>query len=95
MSHQVRGVVSLAKGEPVTVETVVVPDPGPDEVLVRVLTCGFCHNELHYKVGGIYDAYPFLLCDVVGCTVTEPESFFSVRRDGAKSGRHLAAIVPR
>lgn len=33
--------------------------------------------------------------DVLGCTVSEPERFFSFRRDGSKSGRHLAAIVPR
>ncbi|MDQ2643753.1 MAG: peptidoglycan editing factor PgeF [Myxococcota bacterium] len=33
--------------------------------------------------------------DVQGCTVSEPERFFSFRRDGAKSGRHLSAIVPR
>jgi YfiH family protein len=33
--------------------------------------------------------------DVLGCTVSEPERFFSFRRDGAKSGRHLAAIVPQ
>ncbi len=33
--------------------------------------------------------------DVHGCTVGEPERFFSYRRDGQKSGRHLSAIVPR
>jgi len=33
--------------------------------------------------------------DVYGCTVGEPERFFSYRRDGQKSGRHLSAIVPR
>lgn len=32
---------------------------------------------------------------VEGCTVEEPERFFSYRRDGAKSGRMLSAIVPR
>jgi hypothetical protein len=33
--------------------------------------------------------------DVVdGCTFSEPEAFFSFRRDGKLSGRHLAAIVP-
>ncbi|HEX4474020.1 MAG TPA: peptidoglycan editing factor PgeF [Polyangiaceae bacterium] len=32
---------------------------------------------------------------VPGCTVSEPAAFFSYRRDGARSGRHLAAIVPR
>jgi YfiH family protein len=33
--------------------------------------------------------------DVRGCTVCDPERFFSYRRQGPKSGRHLAAIVPR
>jgi len=33
--------------------------------------------------------------DVGGCTVTEPERFFSFRRDGKIGGRHLSAIVPR
>ncbi|HET7543880.1 MAG TPA: peptidoglycan editing factor PgeF [Polyangiaceae bacterium] len=33
--------------------------------------------------------------DVWGCTVLQPERFFSFRRDGKASGRHLSAIVPR
>jgi YfiH family protein len=33
--------------------------------------------------------------DVTGCTLLEPELFFSFRRDGKHSGRHLSAIVPR
>jgi YfiH family protein len=32
---------------------------------------------------------------VEGCTYTDAAEFFSFRRDGRKSGRHLAAIVPR
>ena len=32
--------------------------------------------------------------DVWGCTVLEPARFFSFRRDGKASGRHLSAIVP-
>lgn len=32
---------------------------------------------------------------VVGCTFSEPERFFSFRRDGQAAGRHLAVIVPR
>lgn len=31
--------------------------------------------------------------DVAGCTRCEPERFFSFRRDGQRSGRHIAAIV--
>ena len=33
--------------------------------------------------------------DVPGCTVLQPEHFFSFRRDGKASGRHLSAIVPQ
>ena len=33
--------------------------------------------------------------DVEGCTATEPERFFSFRRDGKIGGRHLSAIVAR
>jgi hypothetical protein len=32
---------------------------------------------------------------VPGCTVGQPDRFFSYRRDGTQSGRHLAGIVPR
>jgi YfiH family protein len=32
---------------------------------------------------------------VGGCTVLSPELYFSFRRDGKRSGRHLSAIVPR
>jgi len=61
MPHEVRGVVAKAKGGPVTIETVVVPDPGPGEALVAVQACGVCHTDLHYREGGINDDFPFLL----------------------------------
>ena len=61
MPQEVRGVVARAKGQPVTVETIVLPDPGPHEVVVRVETCGVCHTDLHYREGGINDEFPFLL----------------------------------
>jgi polyphenol oxidase len=32
---------------------------------------------------------------VAGCTFTEPARFYSYRRDGGITGRHLAVIVPR
>jgi S-(hydroxymethyl)mycothiol dehydrogenase len=61
MVHEVRGVVARAKGEPVSVETVLVPDPGPGEALVKIQACGVCHTDLHYREGGINDEFPFLL----------------------------------
>ena len=59
--HEVRGVVARAKGAPVAVETILVPDPGPGEALVRVQACGVCHTDLHYREGAINDDFPFLL----------------------------------
>ncbi len=61
MPYQVRGVVATAKGKPVTVETILVPDPGPGEAVVNVQACGVCHTDLHYRDGGINDDFPFLL----------------------------------
>ncbi|MDZ4824840.1 MAG: S-(hydroxymethyl)mycothiol dehydrogenase [Actinomycetota bacterium] len=61
MAHEVRGVVAKHKKEPVTVETIIVPDPGPGEALVKVQACGVCHTDLHYREGGISDDFPFLL----------------------------------
>ncbi|MHB9857265.1 S-(hydroxymethyl)mycothiol dehydrogenase [Streptomyces sp. YIM S03343] len=61
MAQEVRGVIAPGKDEPVRIETIVVPDPGPGEAVVRVQACGVCHTDLHYKQGGINDEFPFLL----------------------------------
>ncbi|MEV6504903.1 S-(hydroxymethyl)mycothiol dehydrogenase [Streptomyces sp. NPDC051642] len=61
MTHQVRAVIARGKGAPVSLETIVVPDPGPGEALVKVEACGVCHTDLHYREGGINDDFPFLL----------------------------------
>ncbi|NHU84581.1 S-(hydroxymethyl)mycothiol dehydrogenase [Kocuria sp. JC486] len=59
--HEVKAVVVKAKNEPAVVETILVPDPGPGEALVDVLTCGVCQTDHHYQVGGVSDDFPFLL----------------------------------
>ena len=61
MAQQVLGVVARSKGAPVTIETIVIPDPGPGEAVVKISACGVCHTDLHYREGGINDDYPFLL----------------------------------
>src|ERR687885_1629354 len=61
MAQTVQGVVARAKGAPVSLEQVVVPDPGPGEAVVTVQACGVCHTDLHYRDGGITDDFPFLL----------------------------------
>src|SRR5205807_1615578 len=65
MAERVRRVVAPGKGAPVETRTIVVPDPGPGDAVVRVQACGVCHTDLHYRDGGINDDFPFLL----GCGV--------------------------
>ncbi|WP_300401902.1 S-(hydroxymethyl)mycothiol dehydrogenase [Nocardioides sp.] len=59
--QQVKAVVAKAKGEPVELVTINVPDPGPGEAVVKIQACGVCHTDLHYREGGINDEFPFLL----------------------------------
>jgi S-(hydroxymethyl)mycothiol dehydrogenase len=61
LPQQVRGVVAKAVNQPVSLETIVIPDPGPGEAVVAVQACGVCHTDLHYRDGGINDDFPFLL----------------------------------
>ena len=61
MAHEVQGVIARAKGAPVELTTVFVPDPGPGEALVNVQACGVCHTDLHYREGGIGEDFPYLL----------------------------------
>ncbi|MCU1372976.1 MAG: alcohol dehydrogenase [Actinomycetia bacterium] len=61
MALHVTGVVALKANEPTEQRTIVVPDPGPTDVVVRIRACGVCHTDLHYRNGGINDDFPFLL----------------------------------
>jgi len=61
MADSVQGVIARQKGAPVEVATILVPDPGPGEALVRVQASGVCHTDLHYREGGIGDDFPYFL----------------------------------
>ncbi|WP_029136837.1 S-(hydroxymethyl)mycothiol dehydrogenase [Nakamurella lactea] len=78
MPRTSQAVIARAKGAPVEVVTISVPDPGPGEAVVKVQACGVCHTDLHYREGGIGDEYPYLLgheaaglVEAVGEGVTE------------------------
>ena len=61
MPSTVKGVIARAKGAPVEIVDVIVPDPGPGEAVVKIEACGVCHTDVHYREGGINDDFPFLL----------------------------------
>ena len=61
MTNQATGVIARKQGADVELTTILVPDPGKGEALVRVKACGVCHTDLHYREGSINNAFPFLL----------------------------------
>jgi S-(hydroxymethyl)mycothiol dehydrogenase len=62
MTTYARGVIARVPGAPVQVEDFTIDDPGPNEVLVRILASGVCHTDLGVK-SGTYgtEGFPFLL----------------------------------
>ncbi|MEZ5926508.1 MAG: zinc-dependent alcohol dehydrogenase [Hyphomicrobiaceae bacterium] len=44
---------------PIAIETVPVPEPGPGEILIKVVACGVCHSDLH-AIDGDWDPGPVL-----------------------------------
>ena len=80
MSTTVTGIISREKGAPVERTDIVIPDPGPNDVIVNIQACGVCHTDLAYRDGDIADDYPFLLgheaagiVETVGDAVTHVE----------------------
>ena len=61
MSENVTGVIAREKGAEVETVTIIIPEPGPNDVIVKIQACGVCHTDLAYRDGDIEDAFPFLL----------------------------------
>ena len=49
-------------GQPLSIEDVVMSNPGPHEVLIRTAACGLCHSDLHFIEGN----YPHPLPAIPG-----------------------------
>jgi S-(hydroxymethyl)mycothiol dehydrogenase len=71
MTITARGAIARAPGAPVEIEEFTIDEPGPNEVLVRILASGVCHTDLGVK-SGTYgtEGFPFLLGHE-GCGVIE------------------------
>jgi S-(hydroxymethyl)glutathione dehydrogenase/alcohol dehydrogenase len=48
---KIRAAVLERFGEPLVVQEVELADPGPNEVLVRLLACGVCHTDMYTASG--------------------------------------------
>ncbi len=56
---QMKAAVARAFGQPLTIEELTVPEPGPGEVLVKVVASGVCHTDLH-AIDGDWPVKPSL-----------------------------------
>lgn len=61
MTETVQGIIARSKAQPVELTDIVIPDPGANDVIVKIQACGVCHTDMAYRDGGISDDYPFLL----------------------------------
>ena len=61
MPDPVPGPIAREKGAEVETVTIIIPEPGPNDVIVKIQACGVCHTDLAYRDGDIEDAFPFLL----------------------------------
>jgi len=43
-----KAAVFIEQNQPLEIQDIPVPEPGPNEVLVKVAACGVCHTDLHY-----------------------------------------------
>ena len=80
MSWTVKGVVARSEKQPAELLDIIIPDPGPNDVVVDIEATGVCHTDLAYRDGGINDEFPFLLghesagrVSVIGENVTHVE----------------------
>ncbi|GBQ68414.1 alcohol dehydrogenase [Ameyamaea chiangmaiensis NBRC 103196] len=51
MSLTMKAAVVRAFGKPLTIEELAVPEPGPGQILVKMVACGVCHTDLHAANG--------------------------------------------
>jgi S-(hydroxymethyl)glutathione dehydrogenase/alcohol dehydrogenase len=78
MSTTVRAAVFSERGAPPRIRDLVLPDPGPGQVRVRLAAAGVCHSDLSLSNGTLAQKWPAVLghegagtVDAVGGGVTE------------------------
>lgn len=68
-----RAAIYHGPNQPLTIEEIATPSPGPGEIQVRVAACGLCHTDLHYLDHGVktFKPPPLVLGHEAAGTVSE------------------------
>ena len=61
MGTQARGAVVAEAGADFEIRDVTIDDPGPNEVLVKIVATGLCHTDLAVKDGDLPTNFPAVL----------------------------------
>lgn len=51
MTHFMKAAVARRLGEPLVIEDLTIPSPGPGEIQIQLAACGVCHTDLHAVQG--------------------------------------------
>ncbi|MDT8341871.1 MAG: 6-hydroxycyclohex-1-ene-1-carbonyl-CoA dehydrogenase [Longimicrobiales bacterium] len=72
----------VAAGAPLALEEVPDPQPGPDEVVVRVAGCGVCHTDIGFWKDGVPTRHPLPLTlghEIAGVVVASGSEYAHLR----------------
>jgi len=51
MAKKMKAAVVREFGKPLVIEEVAIPEPGPEEIQIKMEACGVCHTDLHAAEG--------------------------------------------
>ena len=89
-NRHMKAALFKAPGQPLCLEEVPTPSPGPGEALLKVAACGVCHTDLHYLDHGVptFKKPPLILGHEISGTVAQ----LGPSADGWKEGDR--ALLP-
>ena len=86
----------IEPGRPLQMQDLPVPEPGPDDALVRVEAAGICHSDAHYRAGkSRVEPLPLTLGHEVAGVVGEVGSKVSDFKVGDRVCLHYLATCGR
>ncbi len=92
MTGKMKAAVLKKFGSPLTVETMDIPLPGPDEVLVKVMASGLCVSDVHIQDGIISSVrVPYIPGHEMAGVVAELGE--NVKENGLKIGQHVVCGI--